>query len=72
MARAGEFFGGGVLTEPDARKDYGESRFISIGYLDRRMVIIVWTLRGSARLIISMRKANGREQAEYGPRLGGS
>ncbi|WP_425388002.1 hypothetical protein [Azospirillum halopraeferens] len=37
-----------------------------------RMVVLVWTPRGDARRIISMRKANDREQALYGPRLDGS
>lgn len=33
--------------------------------LDGRMVVMVWTLRGEARRIISLRKANEREQARY-------
>ena len=32
-------------------------------------MVIVWTPRGAARRIISMRKANDREQAAYSPRL---
>jgi uncharacterized protein len=48
---------------------YGEARFITIGRLDRRMVVLVWTPRGVSRRIISMRKANAREQALYGSRL---
>jgi uncharacterized DUF497 family protein len=34
------------------------------------MVVVVWTLRGEARRIISLRKANDRERAKYGTRLG--
>jgi uncharacterized DUF497 family protein len=49
--------------------DYGEIRFITIGRLDRRMVVMVWTQRGATRRIISLRKANAREQAFYGPGL---
>ncbi len=70
MAREGEIFEGATLTIPDDRKDYGEPRFITIGCLDGRMVVIVWTPRGAARRIISLRKANDREQALYGDRLG--
>jgi len=33
------------------------------------MVVIVWTPRGENRRIISMRKANEREQELYGHRL---
>ena len=54
MARADEVFAGPTLTHVDDRMDYGEARFITIGYLDRRMVIVVWTQRATYR-IISMR-----------------
>ncbi|MFA6964449.1 BrnT family toxin [Bosea sp. (in: a-proteobacteria)] len=50
--------------------DYGEERFVTIGILDGRMVVTVWTDRGDSRRIISMRKANEREQARYQSRLG--
>jgi uncharacterized protein len=66
MARAGEVFADLIVTVADDRRDYGEPRFISIGYLDGRMVLVAWTPRGASRRIISMRKANEREQARYG------
>ena len=69
MARAGEIFAGATLTIADDRKDYGEQRFITVGRLDGRIVVTVWTPRGAARRIISLRKANDREQALYGDRL---
>ena len=69
MARAGEAFAGATLTVEDERRDYGEDRFISIGYLDGAMVVLVWTPRDGAHRIISMRKANERERAQYGPRF---
>jgi len=69
MARACEFFEGATITIEDDRKDYGEKRYISVGFLDQRMVFIAWTPRGATRRIISMRKANDREQAEFGPRF---
>ena len=69
MARADEVFDGATLTVEDDRQVYGENRFITIGLLDERMVILVWTLRNDRHRIISMRKANEREQALYGPRL---
>ncbi|HRK23642.1 MAG TPA: BrnT family toxin [Beijerinckiaceae bacterium] len=69
MARAGEVFESPHVTIADDRKDYGEDRFLSVGFLDARMVFLAWTPRGAARRIISMRKANGREQEKYGHRL---
>ena len=70
MARAGGVLAGATLTVVDDRKDYGEDRFITIGFLDGNMVILVWTPRDGAHRIISMRKANERERALYTPRFG--
>lgn len=58
-------FRGDTYDFVDNRIDYGEERIITIGYLDHRMVVIVWTLRGDTRHVISMRKANEREQKHY-------
>ena len=69
MARAGEVFDGATLTVEDDRRDYGESRFITIGFLDGVMVVMVWTPRVRRRRIISMRKANERERRLYAPRF---
>ena len=62
MADAEEVFESEILSLADDRKDYGEERFISVGYLNGRMVVMVWTPRGENRRIISLRKANAREQ----------
>ncbi len=69
MARAAEIFGGATLTVEGDREDYGETRLITIGFLEGRMVVMVWTQRGSARRIISLRKANEREQKTYTSRF---
>jgi uncharacterized protein len=69
MADAGQVFEGSTLTVEDDRQDYGETRNITVGHLDGRMVVLVWTPRGAIRRVISMRKANAKEQAHYGPRL---
>ena len=68
-AAAGRVFEGPTLTVEDDRADYGEIRYFTLGLLDGRMVVLVWTPRGAGRRIISMRKANGKEQKAYGPRL---
>ena len=67
--QAREVFDGPHLTRPDERKDFGEARFISAGTLSGRIVIIVWTPRGKARRIISLRKANEREIKRLAPYL---
>jgi len=69
FAEAGEVFAEDTFDFPDERHDYGEPRLIAVGHLRGRMVIVVWTPRGEARHIISMRKANEREQARFGKRF---
>ena len=59
MARAAEIFDGVTLTVEDARKDCGETRQITIGYLEDRMVVMVWTQRDTVRHIISLKKVRG-------------
>jgi uncharacterized DUF497 family protein len=70
FADAATIFSGCCFTAEDDRQDYGEVRYITVGRLDGRMLVMVWTPRGNARRIISMRKANEREQDFYGWRLG--
>ena len=70
FARANEFFDNFHFTAQDRREMYEEHRFISVGYLDARLIVLVWTPRGEARRIISMRKANDREKAIYASHLG--
>lgn len=63
-------FAGRTLDVEDRRRDYGETRIQTIGRLDGRMVMVVWTPKGRAtRRIISMRKCNDKEQARYRDRL---
>ena len=68
MARASEVFDGPALTVPSDRGE--EPRFFTLGFLDGRMVVLVWTSRDGGRRIISMRKAHESEQRHYGARLG--
>jgi len=63
-------FAGETYNEEDRRQDYGETRIRTVGFLAGRMVMIVWTPRGEARHVISMRKCNEKEQAYYRQRLG--
>lgn len=59
-----------TIVHRDDREQYGEVRFQTIGFLNGRLVMVVWTQRGEARRIISMRKCNAREEHKYGEQLG--
>ena len=67
--RLAEFlFDGPFIEEEDARRAYGEPRFIATGpiaILDGRIFVVAYTWRGAARRIISFRKANDRETRRY-------
>ena len=52
-----------VIT--DDREDYNESRYILLGFMRERIVVIAFTVRGDVIRVISMRKANKREQKSY-------
>jgi uncharacterized protein len=70
FADAEKVFAGLTLTLPDLRRDYGEPRFQTYGLLEERLVMVVWTARGDDWHVISMRKCNDREQAQFGKQLG--
>ena len=67
---AEKVFSGPCVTFLDERFDYEEKRLITLGSLEGRIVVIVHTPRGESTRIISMRKANAREQKIYEKRLG--
>ena len=69
FTRAVEVFAGKHLSKIDSRTDYAEPRTITAGWLDGRIIVMVWTPRGAARRIISMRKANEREINAIGDAL---
>ena len=62
-------FDGPCFTFEDTRQDYGETRCITFGLLNERLVVIAHTPRGGNTRIISMRKGNDREQKTYQKRL---
>lgn len=69
---APRLFAGVHYTDADLRFDYGEERAISVGLLDGDVVVVVWTERDESRRIISMRKADADERADYRSYLAGS
>ncbi|WP_013325203.1 BrnT family toxin [Gloeothece verrucosa] len=59
-------FDGSMLTELDERTNYGEDRWISIGFLQNLVVVVVWTERQNNIIrIISARKANRYERQRF-------
>jgi uncharacterized DUF497 family protein len=72
FARAGEVYAGQTATVVDERFDYGETRFICAGHLDGRLIVTVWTQRGDARHIISMRYCHAKEEEIWLRRMGRS
>ena len=66
FAEASHIFDRVVLTWIDKRKDYKETREISIGMLDKKLVIVVaHTDRNGVTRIISARTANRKERGLY-------
>ncbi|MGA2654950.1 MAG: BrnT family toxin [Gammaproteobacteria bacterium] len=54
------------MTQQDNRKDYGEKRYIALGLLNQRVVVMVYVIRGINTVrLISFRKANVREVKIY-------
>jgi uncharacterized DUF497 family protein len=49
----------------DARRDYGELRYIAVGRIGPRLHVLVFTPRAELIRIISLRKANAREVRRY-------
>ena len=70
FAEAAAVFAGRHATIADDRRDYGEPRLITAGWLRGRMVVLVWTPRGVARRIISMRYAHAKEERRWKKFLG--
>lgn len=55
-----------LLIAADDRKDYKENRYIGIGYIQRRIMVLVFTRPKKDRVrVISLRKANKREQEKF-------
>ena len=60
----------GHTREEDTRFEYGETRYLSAGFLEGRMVVLVWTPRGYARHVISMRYCHAEEESWWRKLMG--
>ena len=65
FTRARDVFSAEVFSQLDDRHPYGEPRYITAGYLDGDLIVMVWTPRGPARRIVSMRKCHAKERRRY-------
>lgn len=65
FADAEKVFTSGVLIIEDTRIDYGEQRWIAMGFLDVLLVVIIHTDNQNMIRIISMRKATKNEQRNF-------
>lgn len=54
-----------AIAAIDHRKDYGEVRQVAIGFIERRLHVLVFTMRYETCHVISLRKANRREIRTY-------
>lgn len=63
-------FAGRTATTEDERFDYGEIRYRTAGFLNGRLIVMVWTPRGEARHIISMRYCHAKEEKKWRERMG--
>lgn len=54
-----------TVTVADERFDYGEQRFVTLGLLKGRVVVVVHTESDHATRIISVRKATKYEEITY-------
>ena len=63
FADVSEMFDSPMLIEPDERFDYGEDRWVGIGFLQNGVAVVIWTERQNNVIrIISARKANRYER----------
>lgn len=63
---ASEIFAAPMLAAPDTRQDYGEDRWVAIGFLKNFVVVVVYTEREEDVIrVISLRKALKHERTRF-------
>jgi uncharacterized protein len=55
----------GFRIDDEDDRDYGETRFVTLGRKGKQIVVCVWTPRGERARIISLRKAEKDEREIY-------
>ena len=54
-----------AYIETDSRREYGEARYIALGWLGDRLHVVCFTETVDGIRVISFRKANAREVKRY-------
>lgn len=63
---AWKVFDAPMLTAVDTRSDYGEDRWVGVGFLKNFVVVVIYTERVEAAIrIISLRKALKHERTRF-------
>ena len=65
FTEAAEFEWDTAIETIDDRYDYGETRWVTIGFINKKLHVMVYTIRRNKIRIISLRKANRREGDYY-------
>ena len=65
LAQAGMMDWANALIRVDSRFDYNEVRYQALGLLAMRVHLAVFTIRDEALRMISLRRANRREERRY-------
>ncbi len=60
-----ELMAGTHLVKLDDRQDYSEDRWVAVGTIRGRLMVVAFTMRGDVYRVFSMRKANKREQKSF-------
>jgi uncharacterized DUF497 family protein len=55
----------GCVTVPSIRSEDGEDRFKTIGLIEGRLFVVVWTPRDGSIRVISARRCNDPEEDAY-------
>ena len=70
FTEAKRLFNPALFVDIDDREDYGEERYVGLGLLDGRVVVVIFTQPDDDTVrVISLRKANSYERQQYGEYL---
>ncbi len=65
LARCESIFDSPMLTKEDTRDTYGEQRLQSLGWLNSRVVLLVWVEHATGPHLISCRYGDKHETKRY-------
>jgi len=65
FSTAADFEWNTALETIDKRFDYAEERWVALGYIGKRLHVLIYTFRAETIRLISLRRANKREKEYY-------